>query len=117
MFLPIVIGHLLEIDDLKKVNSPKKIVALFNKLGYDLQLENLEIEQLELPTSYSASIDNVYKIHSDEEGDLEIFLLELLQKEFKTNRKLQEKIITISQNLPKSKKKNYSFVQTTTISY
>ncbi|NEP82410.1 MAG: hypothetical protein F6K17_28920 [Okeania sp. SIO3C4] len=111
-----MIGHSLEIEDLKKVNSPKKIVALFNKLGYNLQLESLEIEELELPTSCSASIDNVYKIYGGREGNLEIFLLELLQKEFKTNRKLQEKIITISQNIPKSKKKNYSFVQTTTIS-
>ncbi|NEQ76466.1 MAG: hypothetical protein F6K24_11280 [Okeania sp. SIO2D1] len=111
-----MIGHSLEIDDLKKINSPKKIVALFNKLSYNLQLENLEIEQLELPTSCSGYIDNVYKIHSDEEDNLEIFLLELLQAEFQTNRKLQEKIITISQNLPKSKKKNYSFVQKTIIS-
>lgn len=111
-----MIGHSLEIDDLKKVNGPKKIVALFDKLGYNLQLENLEIEELELPISCSVSIDNVYKIHSYEESNLEIFLLELLQAEFKTNRKLQEKIITISQSLPQSKKKNYSFVQITTIS-
>ncbi|GFZ95718.1 hypothetical protein [Okeania sp. KiyG1] len=102
-----MIGHSLEIDDLKKVNSPKKIVALFNKLGYNLQLENLEIEELELPVSYSASIDNLYRINSNEEDNLEIFLFELLQKEFKTHRRLQDKIITISQNLPQSKKKNY----------
>ncbi|MDY7008356.1 MAG: hypothetical protein SWX82_31645 [Cyanobacteriota bacterium] len=111
-----MIGHSLEIDDLKKINSPKEIVALFNKLGYNLQLEKLEIEELELPVSCSALIDNIYKINSDEEGNLEIFLFELLQKEFKTHRKLQDKIISISQNLPQSKKKNYSFIQTTTIS-
>lgn len=112
----VMIGHSLEIDDLKKINSPKKIVALFNKLGYNLQVENLEIEQLELQTYCSASIDNGYKIYSNEEGNLDIFLLELLQGEFETNRKLQEKIITISRNLPQSKKKNYSFVQKTIIS-
>ncbi|NET41008.1 hypothetical protein [Okeania sp. SIO2B3] len=111
-----MIGHSLEIDDLKKINSPKKILALFNKLGYNFELENLEIEQLELPTSCIGYIDNIYKINSDEEGNLEIFLLELLQEKFKTNRKLQEKIITISQNLPQSKKKNYLFVQKTIIS-
>ena len=31
-----MIGHSLEVDDLKKISSPKKIVALFEKLGYNV---------------------------------------------------------------------------------
>ncbi|NEQ35166.1 MAG: hypothetical protein F6K40_02100 [Okeania sp. SIO3I5] len=111
-----MIGHSLELEDLRKISSPKKIVALFEKLGYNFQLENLDIEQLELPSYWSETIYDAYKIHNDEEDDLEVFLLELGLEALKTNPKLQEKIITIYQILSKSKKKNYSFVRKTIIS-
>ncbi len=112
----IMIGHSLELDDIKKISSPTKIVALFEKLGYNFQLEHLDIEQLKLPSYWSEIVYDAYKIHNYEEDDLEVFLLELGLEEFKTNPKLQEKIITIYQTLSRSKKKNYSFVQKTIIS-
>jgi len=111
-----MIGHSLELDDLRKISSPKKIVALFEKLGYNFQLQYLDIEQLELPNYWSETVYDAYKIHNDEEENLEVFLLELGLEALKTNPKLQEKIITIYQILSKSKKKNYSFVQKTIIS-
>ena len=103
----IMIGHSLELDDLIKISSPKKIVALFEKLGYNFQLEHLNTAQLELPSYWSEIIYDAYKIHNDEEDDLEVFLLELGLEAFQTNPKLQEKIITIYQILSRIKKKNY----------
>ncbi|MGD1803855.1 hypothetical protein ACP6PL_00210 [Dapis sp. BLCC M126] len=112
-----MIGDSLELDDLRKISSPKKIVALFEKLGYNFQLEHLDIEQLELPSYWSQTVYDAYKIHNYEKYDLEVFILELGLEAFKTNPKLQEKIITIYQTLSRIKKKNYSFVQKTIISY
>ena len=101
-----MIGHLLERDDLKKITSPKNLGALFVKFGYTFQVDYLEVEQLDIPTSCSIAIDDAYRIYSDEENDLEVFLLELREAEFQTNLQLQEKIITISQSLSTIKKKN-----------
>ncbi|MGK7920864.1 MAG: hypothetical protein AB4080_12750 [Trichodesmium sp.] len=101
-----MIGHLLEKDDIKKISSPKHLGALFAKLGYNFQVDYLEVEQLDMPTSFGVAIDGGYKIYSDEENDLEVFLLELREAEFQTNPQLQQQIITISQSLSLSKKKN-----------
>ncbi len=102
-----MIGHSLELDDLIKISSPKKIVVLFEKLGYNFQLKHLDTAQLELPSYWSETVYDAYKIHNYEEDDLEIFLLELELEAFQTNPKLQEKIITIYQTLSRGKKKNY----------
>ncbi|MEM1169162.1 MAG: sigma-70 family RNA polymerase sigma factor [Cyanobacteria bacterium P01_H01_bin.35] len=100
-----MIGHSLELDDIRKISSKKKIVTLFEKLGYNFQLEHLDIQELELSSYWSEIVYDAYKIHNYEENDLEVFLLELGLEAFKTNPKLQEKIITIYQTLSRSKKK------------
>ena len=99
----IMIGHTLELDDLKKISSPKKIVALFEKLGFNFQIEHLDIEQLELPSYCRETIDNTYKIYNPNQEELQVFLLELRQEKFKTNYKEQERIITISQGILRNK--------------
>ncbi len=98
-----MIGHSLELDDLKKISSPKKIVALFEKLGYNFQVEHLDIEQLELPNYCSEAIDNAYRIYNPKKEELQVFLLELGQEKFQTHCKEQEKIITIYQTISRSK--------------
>ncbi|MEB3340561.1 sigma-70 family RNA polymerase sigma factor [Okeania sp.] len=98
-----MIGHLLELDDLKKVSSPQKIVALFEKLGYTFYLKNLDIEQLDLPDYCSEIIDNAYIISSPKQEELQVFLVELRLGKFPTNCKEQEKIITIYRTISKSK--------------
>ncbi len=99
-----MIGYSLEVEDLKKINSPKKIVTLLEKLGYNFQAENLDVEQLELPTSCSEAICNAYIIYNHEKDDLQVFLLELQKAELKTNHRLHEKMITIFQSLSRSHK-------------
>ncbi|NES03503.1 MAG: hypothetical protein F6K22_12005 [Okeania sp. SIO2F4] len=80
---------------------------MFQKLGYDFQLEYLDTAELELPSYWSETVYDTYKIYNYEEDDLEVFLLELGLEAFQTNPKLQEKIITIYQILSRIKKKNY----------
>ena len=98
-----MIGHSLELDDLKKISSPKKIVVLFEKLGYDFQIEHLDIEELEIPNYCSEAINNAYKIYNPKKEELQVFLLELGQEKFQTHRKDQEKIITIFKTISKNK--------------
>ena len=101
-----MIGHTLELDDIKKISSPTKIVALFEKLGYNFQMEYLDTEELKLPNYYSEVVDNAYRIYNPKKKELQVFLFELGQEKFETHRKEQEKIITIFQIISRNKKKS-----------
>ncbi|MDE5109980.1 MAG: hypothetical protein O4753_01415, partial [Trichodesmium sp. St7_bin2_1] len=101
-----MIGHTLELDDIKKISSPTKIVALFEKLGYNFQMEYLDIEELKLPNYYSEVVDNAYRIYNPKKKELQVFLFELGQEKFETHRKEQEKIITIFKIISRNKKKS-----------
>lgn len=100
-----MIGHSLELSDIKTISSPKQIATLFEKLGYNFQVEQLDIKQLELPTNCDEAICDAYRIYDEAKDDLQVLLFELRPEELKTNSKLHGRMANIAQSIYKSTKK------------
>lgn len=97
-----MIGESLELDDIKKISSPNKIAALFEKLGYNFQAEHLDIEQLELPTQCDEAICDAYRIYDDEKDNLQVLLFELRAQEFRKDYTTYNRMIAIAGSLYQS---------------
>lgn len=96
-----MIGQSLDLDDIKKISSPKQIMGLFEKLGYNFQVENLDIKQLELPTQLDDSIYDAYRIYDEQKDDLQVLLFEFRPEDFIKNYKIHDRMITIAESLYK----------------
>ena len=94
-----MIGTVLEIEDLKRADSPEKIAAWFEKLGYKVEIDKTNIEGLELPTRCDEAICDGRSLMLRENPKLEIFLLELRPEEFKSDRSIHYRLLTILNSL------------------
>ncbi|MDJ0552906.1 MAG: sigma-70 family RNA polymerase sigma factor [Microcoleaceae cyanobacterium MO_207.B10] len=97
-----MIGQSLDLNDIKQISSPKQIVALFEKLGYNFQAEQLNIEQLKLPTECDEAICDAYKIYDDEKDNLQVLLFELRPEKFQKDCKLYNLMRGIAHTLYES---------------
>lgn len=46
----VMLERLLQLDDLRNIDSPEKIASLFKRLGYNAEAQPLDIEDLQLPS-------------------------------------------------------------------
>lgn len=69
----------LTIDDIKEIDSPEAIAALFQKLGYRAVSQQLELQDLELSQRSASQIKAVYLIAEHHQGgySLQILLFEI----------------------------------------
>lgn len=67
----------LTLEDIQNADSPKRIVALFRKLGYDAAVEPVNLAELELPCSYAEMVQEAYLIGDVGDGGLQVLLFEL----------------------------------------
>lgn len=96
-----MIGQVLEIEDIKRANSPEKIAAWFDKLGYNVEVEQVDIDELGLPTRCDEAICDALSITNFDLPDLQILLLELREEEFKSDRAIHYRLLTIANSLHK----------------
>lgn len=97
-----MIGQVLELEDLKKADSPEKVAALFEKLANNVEIEQADIDRLELPTRCDEAICDARFISISESPKLQILLLELRPEEFKSDRAIHYRLLTIANSLCKA---------------
>ncbi len=69
--------RLLQLDDLRNIDSPEKIASLFKRLGYNAEAQPLDIEALQLPSSSADAIYDAYLIADQGNGGLQVLLFQL----------------------------------------
>lgn len=97
-----MIGQILELEDIKEANSPKNVAALFDKLGYNTEIDLLDIDALELPTRWDEAICDAYLISDSNNPNLKILLFELRPEEFKSDILIYNWMKTIANSLSKT---------------
>lgn len=69
--------RLLQLDDLRTLDSSTRIASLFQKLGYMAEAQPLNIEDLQLSARNAEAIYDAYLIVDQEAGGLQILLFQL----------------------------------------
>ncbi|WP_243458611.1 sigma-70 family RNA polymerase sigma factor [Nostoc sp. UIC 10630] len=69
--------RLLQLDDVRNANTPEKIAAIFQQLGYNTTFQIWDISVLELPYGSAQAINQVYLIANQGNGELQVFLFQL----------------------------------------
>jgi RNA polymerase primary sigma factor len=91
----------LTLDDIKNANSPEKIAALFQKLGYNANAQPLAVDDLELSARSVYAVNDVYLIADLGNGGLQVLLFQLQAKEFSSPSVAQIRMRAIAQSLCK----------------
>lgn len=97
-----MIGQVLELEDIKRANSPEKIATWFEKLGYNVEVEQVYIDGLGLPTRCDEAICDALSITNLDLPNLQILLLELREEEFRSARSIHYRLLTIANSLYKT---------------
>jgi RNA polymerase primary sigma factor len=91
----------LTLDDIKNANSPEKIAALFQKLGYNANAQPLAVDDLELSARSAYAVDDAYLIADQGSGGLQVLLFQLQAKEFSSPSVAKSRMKAIAQSLSK----------------
>ncbi len=91
----------LTLDDIKNANSPEKIAALFEKLGYNANAQPLAVDDLELSARTAYAVDDAYLIADQGNGGLQVLLFQLQAKEFSSPSVAKSRMRAIAQSLSK----------------
>lgn len=76
--------RLLQLDDLRTLESPEGIAALFRKLGYTAQAESVDVSDLELSARSADAVYDAHLIASQGNSDLQVLLFRLHEEEWAT---------------------------------
>jgi RNA polymerase primary sigma factor len=91
----------LTLDDIKNANSPEKIAALFQKLGYNANAQPLAVDDLELSARTAYAVDDAYLIADQGSGGLQVLLFQLQAKEFSSPSVAKSRMKAIAKSLSK----------------
>ena len=69
--------RLLQLDDLRNVDSPERVASLFQKLGYVIKTQQLGVETFNLSERNATSICNAHLIADQGNGELQVLLFQL----------------------------------------
>jgi hypothetical protein len=72
----------LQLDDLRDIGSPEKIASLFEKLGYNADVQPLAIDDLQLSPRSTEAIYEAYLIADQGSGGLQVLLFQLQPDEW-----------------------------------
>jgi RNA polymerase primary sigma factor len=91
----------LTLDDIKNANSPEKIAALFQKLGYNANAQPLAVDDLELSARTAYAVDDAYLIADQGSAGLQVLLFQLQAKEFSSPSVAKSRMKAIAKSLSK----------------
>lgn len=76
--------RLLQLDDVRQIDSPQKVASLFQKIGYNASAQQLAIDDLELPVRSAEAIWNAYMIADYQRGSesMQVLLFQLHDSEW-----------------------------------
>ena len=94
-------SRLLQLDDVRQIETPEKIAFLFNKLGYNASAQSLVVDDLELPSRSAEAIWNAHLIADQGRGALQVLLFQLQDQEFTSPAIASSRMRSIAQSLCK----------------
>lgn len=77
----------LTLEEIQNADSPKRIAALFRKLGYDAATELVNLSELELPCDCAEMVKEAYLIGDVGDGGLQVLLFELADSKLLSSMK------------------------------
>lgn len=96
-----IVSRLLQLDDVRQIETPEKIAYLFHKLGYNASAQPLAVDDLELPVKSAEAIGNAYLIADQGRGALQVLLFQLQGEEFSSPSIASSRMRAIAQSLYK----------------
>ena len=91
--------RLLQLDDLRQVQTPDKISSLFHKLGYNARSSELDVRDLELPARSTEAVWKSYLIANQGNSELQVLLFHLRPQEFSSPSVASNRMRSISKSL------------------
>ncbi|MDZ7962903.1 MAG: sigma-70 family RNA polymerase sigma factor [Aulosira sp. DedQUE10] len=91
--------RLLQLDDVRNANSPEKVAAIFQKLGYNATFQIWDVTVLELPSGSAQAINQVYLIANQGHGELQVFLFQLHANEWSSLGAVTHRMQAIAKSL------------------
>jgi adenine-specific DNA-methyltransferase len=93
--------RLLQLDDLRQVQTPDKIASLFHKLGYNARSSELDVRDLELPARSTEAVWKSYLIANQGKNELQVLLFHLHPQEFSSPSVASNRMRSIASSLCK----------------
>ena len=93
--------RLLQLDDLRQVQTPDKIASLFHKLGYNARSSELDVRDLELPARSTEAVWKSYLIANQGNSELQVLLFHLHPQEFSSPSVASNRMRSIANSLCK----------------
>lgn len=94
--------RLLQLDYVRNTNSPEKITALFQKLGYNATNQQLNVNDLDLPPRSAEAIYSAHLIADQGNGSFQVLLFELQPDEWTSSSSARSRMEAIAKTLCKS---------------
>jgi adenine-specific DNA-methyltransferase len=93
--------RLLQLDDVRHIDSPQNVASLFQKIGYNASAQQLAVDDLELPTRSAEAIWNAYMIADHQHGNesLQVLLFQLQENEWLSNSVASNRMRSLAQSL------------------
>ena len=91
--------RLLQLDDIRQIQTPDKIASLFQKLGYNACSDRLDVKDLELPPRSTEATKNAYLIANQGQSELQVLLFHLQPQEFSTPSLASNRMRSIATSL------------------
>ncbi|MBE9144084.1 sigma-70 family RNA polymerase sigma factor [Planktothrix mougeotii] len=91
----------VELDDIRKINSPEEVAVLFSNLGYNTICQSLDVRDLELPTQSAEAIKQVYLISDQCHGELQVFLFQFYPNQWNSLHEVTDRMLAIAKSFCK----------------
>jgi len=91
--------RLLQLDDVRNMDSPEKIAVLFQKLGYNSGVNLLNTADLELPSRSFEAVYNSYMIANQGNSELQVLLFHLKPDEWNSPSIASGRMKAIANNI------------------
>ncbi|BAY66903.1 hypothetical protein NIES22_70470 (plasmid) [Calothrix brevissima NIES-22] len=94
-------ARLLQLDDVRQINSPEKVAFLFQKIGYNAAAQQLAIDDLELPSRSAEAVWDAYMIANHQHGSesLQVLLFQLQSDEWLSPSVASNRMRSLAQSL------------------
>ncbi|RMH77044.1 MAG: hypothetical protein D6680_06420 [Cyanobacteria bacterium J007] len=91
--------RLLQLDDLRTLESPEGIASLFRRLGYNATAESVDVSDLQLSPRSAEAVYDAHLIASQGESDLQVLLFQLHEEEWTSASTASSRLKAISSQL------------------
>jgi hypothetical protein len=94
--------RLLQLDDLRTIDSPERIASMFRKLGYVAEAQPFNIEDLQLSARNAEAISQTYLIANQGNAALQVLLFQLNPNEWVSPSTASTRMKAIASQLGRS---------------